>query len=147
MGTEVIHPRFQTLQVATDQVQIDVIERPGAGGRAKEDLPARIFPAPGNAGGEKKHFRQRFQLGNRVNISLAAAGRDGCKRSQPRRGEMLRQRQRLELGIDFKGDRLGFPVEVMRVAVDALVGVLGPVMISPCGLKVAVFHGLSLRNS
>src|SRR5262247_2569091 len=51
VGSEVINPRLQFRQIATDKVQIDMIERTGAGRGAKEDLASRIASTFGDAGG------------------------------------------------------------------------------------------------
>src|SRR5262249_24225336 len=51
VGPEVIYPRLQFWQIATNKVQIDMIERTGAGRGAKEDLASRIASTFGDAGG------------------------------------------------------------------------------------------------
>ena len=51
-GGEMIDTSFQVREVATNQVKLDFIERPGAGGGAKVDLTARILPVPGNPSGK-----------------------------------------------------------------------------------------------
>ncbi len=46
------------------------------------------------------------------------------------------------VGIDFERHRLVFPIEIVRISADALVGMFRAVMISPRGFGLAVFHSV-----
>ena len=64
MRPEVIYAGRKPWQVATDQVEVDVIESAGTGRRAEVDFPARIRAAFGNTGGEKQYCGQGRDIGN-----------------------------------------------------------------------------------
>ncbi len=49
-GGEVIDARFEVGEIAANQIELDLVERSGAGGGAKVDLAAGIFSVPGDAG-------------------------------------------------------------------------------------------------
>src|SRR6266481_1723444 len=60
---------------------------------------------------------------------------------------MLGQRDGLQLGIDFKGNRLVVPIQIMPIGADAFIGMLSSVMVSPRGLELLVLHGITPPQS
>src|SRR5947207_3491265 len=55
-GSEMIDTGCQVREVATNQIKLDFIERPGTGGGAKVNLTAGILPVPGNPSGKVKEL-------------------------------------------------------------------------------------------
>src|ERR1700687_2319062 len=50
--SEVIDASLKVGEAAANQIEFDLVERSGAGGRAKIDFAARIFSLPGDACGK-----------------------------------------------------------------------------------------------
>ena len=63
MYAEVVDARLKAGQIAADQVQVDVVEGPGAGGSPEEDLPAVVHLPLRDPCGEVLEAGQRRQLG------------------------------------------------------------------------------------
>src|ERR1044071_7252840 len=57
LRAELVNSRLEIFE-RSDNIEIDVIDRAGAGGRAKQHFTARVSSAPGDAGREKQNFRQ-----------------------------------------------------------------------------------------
>jgi hypothetical protein len=85
--------------------------------------------------------RERVHIGNRGGLELTRDRADDGKRGCARLRDLARQRDRIKRGIDLEQQRLVAPVQVMRIAADTLVGVLGAVVVPPRRLQIAVAHG------
>jgi hypothetical protein len=51
-GSEVIDTGFQAGQVAANQIELNLVERPGAGGSSKVNFATGVFPPTGDARGK-----------------------------------------------------------------------------------------------
>jgi len=61
-GCEVIDASLQVGKITANQIKLDLVERPGAGGGAKVEFAAGIFSPAGDAGGEVQELGRRFQI-------------------------------------------------------------------------------------
>src|SRR5260370_9256821 len=59
---KVVHARIQIGKVSANNVQLDFVERSGAGCGAKINFTARMLPMPSDPGGEIQQLGQRRQL-------------------------------------------------------------------------------------
>ncbi len=118
-----------------------MIERSRASRGTEKDLAARILPPSGDTGRKKKNFCESLvREGCRTNgVST------GCRDCQQRRRsgwwQVLRQRDRFELGVDLERPRLVLPVEIVAVRANAFVRMLCRIVIVPRGFDVMVLHG------
>ncbi len=74
-------------------------------------------------------------------VGIGTRCRDRRERRHFRRRQMLRQRNRFQIEVDLERHGLVFPVEIMAVRANALVGMLRAVMIIPSGFDLTVLHG------
>src|SRR5215469_3812106 len=63
-GAEVINPRRQSWKVLANNVEFDLVERPGTSRGPEKYLAAGIFAALGDAGGEEQELRELVEAGN-----------------------------------------------------------------------------------
>ena len=140
---EVVDARLEVGERPRDQVEVDVIERAGAGGGAEVDLAARVGLAAEHARREVEEARERGPPeGRAVAGSRAPIGERGERRAR-RGGEVLRQRDRLQVRVDLERPRHDRPLEAMARAVHALDRVLGAVVVGPHLGELVVVHGRS----
>src|SRR5208282_1276085 len=59
---EVIDARLKVGEVGRNQIELDFVERSGAGRRAEIDFAARIFSLPGDAGGKVEELSDSLQV-------------------------------------------------------------------------------------
>ena len=88
-------------EITADEIQLDFIERSGAGCGAKIDFPSRIPSAPGDARGEIEKLSNRLQVGRSIGVSRNAFG-DGRKSSYSGLAHLAGQTQRLQRGINLE---------------------------------------------
>src|SRR5229473_2781438 len=128
---------LQAAQLAENQIQLNLVERPGAGGRAKINFAPGIFPPSRDARGKVQQLRHRLQIWTCVGLGRNSLS-DCRKRRHPALAHFARQVHRLQRRINLERQRLVAPVHEMRVAADAGVGVLGGVVIVPGSVGIAV---------
>ena len=140
-GSEVVDSRGQTVQVAADHVELDLIERSRAGSRPKQDVTPGVGLSLGDAGAAIEKPRQVLQVGDRL-------GRGGrIRRQQRRQGRefrflpLVRQGNAVHIGIDLEGLGPVGPVQGMGTEPDTVVGVLGLLVIAQGGSGITVGHG------
>ena len=85
---EVVDAGVEVGQLAAHDVEVDVVERAGAGGGAVEDLAAGIRPAPQHAG------REVEQVGEAAAVERQAAGGTARRRRSRRAPARWRRRNR-----------------------------------------------------
>ncbi len=143
LWTEMVDARIEAGQIAADQIEIDVLKRPGAGGGPEERLASRVTPFLGDPGRKQEKASQGFKVGD------PARGRSGPGAGEGRQGahfgrrEIRRKRDGVQPRINLEGQRLVFPVEGMGVRPDALCGVFGPLVIISSDLRIPIVHGFS----
>ena len=136
-----VDARVEAGQIAADQIEIDVIKRPGAGGGPEVLLASRVTAFLGDPGRKQEKPSQGFQVG--------VCGRSGPGAGEGRQGahfgrwEIRRKRDGVQPRIHLERQRMVFPVEGMGVRPDALCGVFGPLVIISSDLRIPIVHGFS----
>ena len=65
-GSEVIDAGREVSEFAANQVKLNFVQRSGAGGGTKINLPTRIFSVPGDSGGKVEQLCDCLQIRHRV---------------------------------------------------------------------------------
>ena len=138
LRAEVVDAGLQPGELAADQVEIDVVERARVRGRAEVHLPAGVALLLRDARGEEEDPRQGGEIGSLRGLLVGAClllgdPRERLQRRDLERGVFGGQRKRLERRIDLEGERLILEVQVVGVPMQALLGVLGGVVIRAGG--------------
>ncbi len=136
-GGEVIDAGFEVGEIAADQVELDFIERSGAGSGAKVDFAAGIFSVPGDAGRKVEKLSDRFEVRGRRGLWGNDFG-DGGKGSDSGLADLGGQRRGLECRVNLEGDGLVVEVQKVLVGADAGVGVLGGVVIVQRDFEISI---------
>lgn len=141
-GGEVIDAGFEVgpiarTKISADQIELDLVERSGAGRGAKVYLAAGIFPVPGYASGEIEELGDPFQVRLGRSLRRNDLG-DGGKSSDSGLADLGGERRWIQRGVNLERDRLVVEVEGMLVVVDAGVGVLGGGVIGQGGVSIVV---------
>ena len=97
-----VDTRFQSRQLAADEIKLQVVSRTGATGGAKLDLTAgRTPPALEQTIRAKTEPGHHVQVGDRAGDLELAGGRDRIERGEVRCGEVSWQWDRRERGVDL----------------------------------------------
>src|ERR1700693_5923390 len=99
--------------VATDQVELNLIERSGAGGRAEIDFAARIFSLPGDARGKVQELGYGLQIRRCISLGRDASG-DGRKGSDSSLAHLGWHARRLQRWVDLEWQGLGGEIQEKR---------------------------------
>ena len=140
-GGEVIDAGIEVSEGTANEIELDLVERAGAGGGAKVEFTARIFSLAGDAGGEVEELGHRLQIRRGIGVGRDASrhGREGGDAGLAQFGG---QAQEFERGINLERQRLVGPVHEMEVAADTSARMFGGFVIGPSGFGIAaVRHG------
>ena len=140
-----IETGLEIRQVTANQIQLDFVERPGAGRGAKVNLAARILSLPSDAGGEIEQLSHDPQVGHRHCVGGNALG-DRRQSGDSGWAYFAGQTHPLQRGINFERRWLVSPVQEMWVRANAEVGMFRSFVVGPRCLRIAVVsHGKGER--
>src|SRR5918996_3776668 len=139
---EVVETRWKIREVTAGEIEVEVVES------ARVRCRSEVDAAAGGAPDLRDPGRVVEDAGERP-VTRHLLGWPGLSRDRQRDGaerrdgsglELTRERDRLEIAVELEGDRLVFPVEVMRACAQLLLGVLRPLVIAAGDLDVLVRH-------
>src|SRR5262249_61771841 len=91
-----------------------------------------------DSGREKQKLRQSLKIGNRFHLRCCNWGCNRRKRRHSRVIEIARQARHLESGINLEQERFVLPIERVRRHAKAVVRMLGPAVVLPCGIEIEI---------
>ena len=136
-----IDARGQPVQIAADDVKLDLIESSRAGGRAKQDFPAGVGFSLGNAAAIIEKPCQVLQVGNRLGPALRIIRQQARQSREIGVLPSVGQGNAVQVGVDLEWLRPVGPIQGMGAGPDTVIGVLGLLVILPRGFGIAVGHG------
>jgi hypothetical protein len=140
-----VDTRFQTCEVAANCVELDFVECSSAGCGSEIYFAAGMLPVPSDASGLVQYLGQRFEVRYRISLWVDVFS-DRGKSSYAGLANFATQRPRLQRGVDLKWRGLSVPIQEMRIATDAGIGVFCGVVVVPSSVKITVVSHLAARN-
>ncbi len=131
-----IEPGSKPGDLATGEIQLDMVERAGTGRGAKENLTPRVASHSGDARREISEPREILEIDDARGSSLFTG--EGGEGGAARRLEGARESNGIELSVDLERQWLVGPVEKVTTLAHALIRVLGAIVVTPGGTRFLI---------